>query len=49
MFFDYPKYVGKSKEYLGDVKEYSQDEVKKSKLILKIAESTHIYNSIVNS
>ena len=49
VFFDYPKYVGKSKEYLGDVKEYSQDEVKKSKLILKIAESTHIYNSIVNS
>lgn len=49
IFFDYPKYVGKSKESSGKLTTYSQSDMKRCKLIIKISESTHIYNSIVNS
>lgn len=50
IFFEYPKYVGSSKQYSGKVAKFSQGEIGKSnRLVLKIAESTHIYNSIVNS
>ena len=49
IFFEYPNYVGNSKESKGELVKYSQDELSKSKLTLKISESTHIYNSVVNS
>lgn len=49
IFFQYPPYVGKSKETKGELIKFSQDELSKSKLTLKISESTHIYNSVVNS
>ena len=49
IFFNYPAYVGKSKETKGELVMYSQEELSKSKLTLKISESTHIYNSVVNS
>lgn len=49
IFFDYPAYVGRSKEHTGELIKYSQEEIGKSKLLLKISSSTLIFNSVVNS
>lgn len=49
IFFNYPKYVGEDKDYNGKLVQYDQKDMKKCKLVLKISESTHIYNSVVNS
>lgn len=49
IFFEYPPYVGKAKESKGKLVKYTQDEMTRCRLVLKIAESTHIYNSLVNS
>lgn len=50
IFFNYPKYVGKSKDVMGKVESYKQSDLGKSnRLILKIVETTNIYNSLVNS
>lgn len=49
IYFEYPPYVGKAKESKGKLAKYTQDEMTRCRLVLKIAESTHIYNSVVNS
>ncbi len=49
VMFNYPKYVGETKETEGELVEYTQKDMKKCKMVLKISETTHIYNSVVNS
>lgn len=49
IFFNYPKYVGKNKESNGKLTQYAQEDLGRCKLVLKISETTHIYNSLVNS
>lgn len=49
IFFNYPKYVGEDKKANGKLKQYKQSEMRKCKLVVKISETTHIYNSVVNS
>lgn len=49
VFFSYPGYVGKAKESSLALKECTQEQLGSKQLIFKIAESTNIYNSVVNS
>lgn len=49
VFFSYPAYVGKTKESSLALKECTQEQLGSKQLIFKIAESTNIYNSVVNS
>jgi len=47
--FSYPAYVGKQKETSLNVKLVTQDQLGSKHLVFKIAETTNIYNSVVNS
>lgn len=48
-FFSYPAYVGVEKESNTSVKQITQDQIASKQLVFKIAETTNIYNSVVNS
>lgn len=48
-FFSYPTYVGVHKQINDEVKKVTQDKLINKQLIFKIAETTNIYNSVVNS
>lgn len=49
VFFSYPAYVKKEKEANTKIVEYEQGYFKNKQIVFKIAETTNIYNSVVNS
>jgi hypothetical protein len=48
-FFSYPAYVGFDKESNTGIKKTTQEQITNKQLVFKIAETTNIYNSVVNS
>ena len=48
-FFSYPSYVGVTKTIDAELKLITQDKINNKQLVFKIAETTNIYNSVVNS